>query len=154
MADNKTKVAKRTGAPRKEPPKDALAIIKTAAATGASKRGVAMALGAHVETLNKWLDESPELKEAFEQGRETERATLHNVVYETAMARNGKESLLAAFFLLNSRHGYKDERPTEANRVSVTFNIPAALPMDQFTVIENEPNPRTQRISAAPIKRA
>ncbi len=101
-----------------------------------------MALGAHADTVTRWLEESPELKEAFEQGRETERATLHNVVYETAMARNGKESLLAAFFLLNSRHGYKDERPTEANRVSINFQLPGAMPLDQFTVIENEPKPR------------
>lgn len=113
-----------------------------------------MALGAHVETLNKWLDESPELKEAFEQGRETERATLHNVLYDCAVGGQGKDSLIAAMFLLKARHGYREgEQATEANRVSVTFNIPAALPMDQFTVIENEPNPRTQRISATPIKR-
>lgn len=156
MNKETNQVAKRgPGKPRKEPPKDALTVIKQATATGASKRGVAMALGAHVETLNKWLDESPELKEAFEQGRETERQTLHNVLYDCAVGGQGKDSLIAAMFLLKARHGYREgEQATEANRVSVTFNIPAAMPLDKFTVIENEPDPRAKRISAAPIKRA
>lgn len=144
MADKKKAVVQRgPGQPRKDPPPDALAIIKKAAATGASRRGLAMALGVHNTVLSRWLDESEELKEAFEQGRETERQTLHNVLYDCAVGGQGKDSLIAAMFLLKARHGYREgEQATEANRVSVTFNIPAALPLDQFTVIENEPNPR------------
>ncbi len=156
MTDKKTQVAKRgPGKPRKEPPPNALAIIKQAAATGASRRGVAMALGAHADTVQRWLEESPELKEAFEQGRETERQTLHNVLYDCAVGGQGKDSLIAAMFLLKARHGYREgEQATEANRVSVTFNIPAAMPLDKFEVIENDPKSRTERISATPIKRA
>lgn len=144
MTQDKTKVAKRgPGQPRKEPPPDALAIIQKAAATGASRRGVAMALGVHTTVVQRWLDESEELKEAFEQGRETERQTLHNVLYDCAVGGNGKDSLIAAMFLLKARFGYREgEQATEANRVSINFQLPGAMPLDQFQVIENEPKPR------------
>ncbi len=132
------------GRPRKEPPPDAAGVIRSACATGASQAGVAMALGANVDVLRRWLDEHPDLKEAFTQGREKERQTLHNVLYESAIGGNGKDSLIASMFLLKSRHGYLEgQQESQANRVSVTFNIPAATPLNQFMVLENEPT-RTQ----------
>lgn len=138
------KIKRGLGQPRKKPPANALAIIKHAAATGASRRGVAIALGVHVDTMIRWLDESPELKEAFEQGRETERQTLHSVLYDCAVGGQGKDSLVASMFLLKARHGYREgEQASEANRVSINFTIPGAMPMDKF-VIENDPNPRAK----------
>lgn len=155
MTKAKTPAKRGPGQPRKEPPANALEVIRKAASTGASRRGVAMALGVHTTVVQRWLEESDELKEAFEQGRETERQTLHNVLYDCAVGGQGKDSLIAAMFLLKARHGYREgEQATEANRVSVNFNIPAAMPLDQFTVIENDPKSRTERISATPIERA
>lgn len=136
------------GKPRKEPPPDAADVIRQACATGASKVGVAVALGTCVDVLARWLDEHDDLKEAFTQGREKERQTLHNVLYESAIGGNGKDSLIASMFLLKSRHGYQEgQQEGQANRVSVTFNIPAATPLNQFMVLENEPA-RTQPLSA------
>lgn len=43
-----------------------------------------MALGVSGDVLNRWLEESDELKEAFELGREKERQTLHSVKASTA----------------------------------------------------------------------
>jgi hypothetical protein len=137
-----TKIKVKTGRPPLKPPSDALTAIKQAAAGGANKRGVAMALGVHVETMNRWLDEDPALREAFEQGRETERQVLHNAVYQRAIG-DGKEALLAAMYLLNTKHGYAKEQASEANRVSITFALPGAMPLDKF-VIENDPNPRAK----------
>ena len=74
----------------KQAPPDAAEVIRQACATGASKVGVAMALGVNSDVLARWLDEHPDLKEAFTQGRETERKTLHNVLYESAVSGNGK----------------------------------------------------------------
>jgi len=143
------------GQPRKEIPANALEIIKTAAATGASRRGVAMALGVHTTVVARWLEESDELREAFEQGRETERATLHNVLYDCAVNGQGKESLIAAMFLLKARHGYREgDQGTEANRVAVTFNIPGAMPLSQFQVVENEPNNRAESLPTKFVGRA
>jgi len=122
------------GRPRKEPPADAADVIRLATSTGASKIGVAMALGASFDVLARWLDESPELKAAFSEGREKERASLHNVLYEAAMAG----AVVPALFLLKARHGYQEgQQEGQANRVSVTFNIPGAMPLDKFMVIEN-----------------
>lgn len=128
------------GKPRKQPPPDALEVITQATARGASKRGVAMALGVSGDVLNRWLEESDELKEAFELGREKERQTLHSVLYDCAVGGQGKDSLIAAMFLLKARHGYREgDQAAEANRVSINFQMPGALPLAQFQVIENEP---------------
>ena len=137
------------GRPRKEPPPDAAEVIRQACATGANKIGVCMALGCSADVLDRWLDEDATLKEAFAHGREKERTTLHNVLYESAISGNGKDSLIAAMFLLKCRHpGYNDSgnASEQGNRVSVTFNIPAAQPLDKYMVIENEPT-RTQSLS-------
>lgn len=140
---------RKIGRPRAECPANAADVIREACATGASKLGAAMALGVDLSVLNRWLDESPEMKEAFDQGREKERATLHNVLYEAATKGTGKEALIAAMFLLKSKHGYREgDQGETGNRVSVTFQIPAAQPLDQFMVIENEPNNRAESVSA------
>lgn len=138
---------KQQGRPRKEPPPDAAQVILHACATGANKTGVAIALGASEDVLVRWLDEHPELKQAFTQGRERERQTLHTVLYDSAIANNGRDSLIAAMFLLKARHGYVEgQQEAQANRVNVTFNIPAAQPLNQFMVIDNEPT-RTESVS-------
>ncbi len=129
------------GRPRKVAPPDAARVIRKACATGATKRGVAMALGCSDTVLDRWLDEDPVLKQAFDEGRETERQTLHNVLYDCAVGGQGKDSLIAAMFLLKCRHaGYNDSgnATEQGNKVSVTFNIPAAQPLDQFMVINDE----------------
>lgn len=143
------------GRPRKEPPPDAAEVIRQACATGANKIGVCMALGCSADVLDRWLDEDATLKEAFAHGREKERTTLHNVLYESAISGNGKDSLIAAMFLLKSRHGYQEgQQESQANRVSVTFNIPAATPLNQFMVIDNEPNHRAEPVPAKFVSRA
>jgi hypothetical protein len=136
------------GRPRKEPPADAAEVIRHATAHGASKDGVAMALACSRDVLVRWLDERPDLKQAFDEGRERERASLHNVLYEAAM--NG--AIVPAMFLLKARHGYQEgQQEAQANRVSVTFNIPGALPLDKYMVVENEPG--TERLPISPAKR-
>ena len=145
------------GRPRKEPPPDAADVIRHTCATGANKIGVAMALGCDVAVLDRWMDEDAVLKEAFAHGRETERKTLHNVLYDAATTGTGKEALIAAMFLLKCRHtGYNDSgnASEQGNRVSVTFNIPAAQPLDKYMVIENDTDTRTQSLPAKFIERA
>lgn len=125
------------GRPRKQPPADALQVIQDACALGASKQGVAMAMGVSVDVLTRWMDENAELKEAFAQGRERERQMLHDVL--TNAAKNG--NVVAAIFLTKARHGYREgDQESQANRVSINFQIPGALPLDRFTVIDSDPN--------------
>ena len=137
------------GRPRKQPPTDAAEVITAACSVGASKAGVAMALGVNADVLSRWLDERADLKQAFDEGRETERKTLHSVLYEAATKGTGKDALIAAMFLLKSRHGYREgDQEGYGNRVSVTFNIPGAQPLSQFMTIENENN-RTESLPRA-----
>ena len=149
------KPLKKRGQPRKEPPANALEVIKNAAAKGASRRGVAIALQVHDTVVQRWLEEYPELREAFEQGREVERADLHRVLYDCAISGQGKDSLIAAMFLLKARHGYiEGDKATESNRVSINFQIPGAMPLSQFQVIENEPNNRAEPLPTKFVGRA
>jgi hypothetical protein len=121
------------GAPRKNPPSYASAEVRTLTATGFSKVGIASHFGVAVETLDRWLEESLELRECFAAGREDERQALHNALYRKAMNGDGP----AAMFLLKARHGYREgDQRDESNRVSITFNLPGALKADEYRVID------------------
>ena len=92
-------------------------------------KGIAAAMAISVDTFRKWLDEYPELNDAFDQGRERERAALHGKLYDAAMEGN----TVAAMFLLKSRHGYREgDQGEQANRVSINFTLPGALPAEKF----------------------
>ncbi|MCC7328173.1 MAG: hypothetical protein IT521_15365 [Burkholderiales bacterium] len=135
-----------TGRPPKAPPPDAAQRIELLASDGFSVRGIAKAMGAAFETLQRWFDDYPELREAFENGREQERYTLHNGLY---VAATEKGNMVAAMFLLKARHGYREgDQGETANRVSINFTLPGALKPEQFT-IEHEPTDQPKRISAA-----
>lgn len=131
------------GRPRKQPPANAAELIREATARGATKLGVAVALDCALSVLERWLSESPELKEAFSVGREKERHALHSKLYETAMHGEGRDALLANMFLLKTRHAYLEgDQSEQGNRVSINFQLPGAQPLQQFTVIDNhEPKP-------------
>lgn len=125
--------AKKTGRPRKNPPRNAVELIHDLAADGFSVRGVAARLGTSQDTLRLWFERHPKLQEAFEQGREAERYALHNKAFQMAMEGN----ISALMFLLKARHGYREgDQGDTANRVSINFTLPGALPMAQF--IEGE----------------
>ncbi|MBP6815876.1 MAG: hypothetical protein KAY46_03875 [Burkholderiaceae bacterium] len=140
--------------PRKLPPPDAADRIRALAADGWSVRGIAAQLGIGQDLLRRWFDEDPALDEAMQRGREDERQTLHNVLYRAATEGTGKDSLIAAMFLLKARHGYREgDQQEQGNRVNVTFNIPAAMPLDKFMVVEDgHTDDRAERIPAAPAR--
>lgn len=129
------------GRPRKAAPPDAARIIQAAAADGFTKTGVAMLMGVNLDVLRRWMDEDPSLKEAFDFGRETERRTLHNVLYRAATEGTGKDALIASMFLLKSRHGYKEGEAIDSqnSRVQIEIKLPGALTPEQYgKVIDHE----------------
>ena len=135
----------RIGRPRKEVPVDAAKRIAKAATEGASMVGIAAYLGVSIKTLNRWLEEEPELKAALDLGREVE----HNVLHSGLVQAAHKGNIVAAIFLLKARHGYREgDQGDTANRVSITFSLPGALKPEQFTV-ENDTSPPAQRLPAA-----
>jgi hypothetical protein len=144
IRNQKMSKSKTIGRPPKQPPENAEAVIRELSAKGHAIIGICHELGTSKETFARWLDEFPELKAAFDQGREKERHTLHAVLYDAAIEGN----CTAAMFLLKARHGYQEgQQIDQTNRVSITFQLPAAMPLDQFKVIQNEPDDRIKRIS-------
>lgn len=137
----------KAGRKPKHPPQDVLEQVEALAADGFSKLGIAKKLAVAVDTFNRWMDEQPELKMAFDNGREAERYALHNMLYRQAME---KGNATAAMFLLKARHGYREGDQTETgNKVSINFQLPAAMTMESFKVIEyGQPDNRNQPIPA------
>ena len=132
------------GKPPKPIPADAAVRIEALAADGFSVVGVAKGLGVSKNTLSKWYDTNPELKDAFDRGREVERHTLHNMLYRQAMEGG---NATAAMFLLKARHGYREGAEVDAgNHVNIVFQLPGAMTMDSFKVIQHEPD-SVKRIS-------
>lgn len=114
-------------------PPDAAERITALAADGFSVLGVANRMGVAKETFARWLDADPDLKEAFDRGRENERHALHNLLYRQAMEQG---NATAAMFLLKARHGYKEgDQGEQGGRVSVTIALPGAMTLQQFTSI-------------------
>jgi len=126
------------GRPRKQPPPDAALKIHELAAEGRPIVGIASKLGTTREVLNRWMKESPDLKDAFDAGREAERHELHQILLRDA--RDGEKPNINAMFLLKARHGYREGDPGEQpSRVNITFNIPAALSREEYlkTVVKD-----------------
>lgn len=116
---------------RKKPPQNAAEKLREMAGDGVNKVGLAYGLGTTVETLNKWLELYPELQAAIDQGREREHKALHNSLYKAAVEGG---NVTAAIFLLKARHGYREGDQSEiGNRVSVTFEVPGAMRLEDFT---------------------
>ncbi|MEW9570852.1 hypothetical protein ABQJ54_03755 [Rhodanobacter sp. Si-c] len=113
----------------RKPPRNAEARIRAWAGEGATQKGIARSLGVSDETLTAWMDRHPELRAAMDEGREAEHKVLHNALFRAAE----KGNVTAAIFLLKTRHGYREGDQTGiANKVSVTFNVPGAMSLDQF----------------------
>lgn len=143
----------RTGRKLKDPPAGAAERIQELAADGFSLRGVAAGLVTSADTLRRWMTEDPELQEAFDRGREVERHALHNLLFKQATE---KGNVAAAMFLLKSRHGYREgDQGDFGNRVNITFNLPAALPLADYQVIEHAGgNDRAEQLPSSGLTRA
>lgn len=120
----------KTGPKPHQPPPGTAEKLREAASAGFTKLGCALRLGTTAEILRRWIDQYPELQEAFDQGREQERHTLHNVLYRQAVEQG---NATAAMFLLKTKHGYREgDQSDQANRITINFSLPGALPMAEF----------------------
>lgn len=62
-----------------------------------------------------------------------EHKVLFNALFK--QAQNGNTT--AAIFLLKTRHGYREGDQSElANRVSINFQLPGAMPLAQFQKVQ------------------
>ncbi len=130
------------GNPAKKSPQGAAAEIRTLAATGFSKVGIAAHFGVSMRVLDRWLEEDDEIRDSMASGREDERQALHNALYRKAMNGDGP----SAMFLLKARHGYREgDQSEQGNKVSITFNLPGAMTAEQYRTIEAVAHPKTRK---------
>lgn len=123
-------MAKQKVSTANKPPKDAAARVRAWAASGSTITGIARMLGVGVSTFQTWRERYPDLGAAYDEGREMEHKVLFNSLFEAAK----KGNITAAIFLLKARHGYREGDQSElANRVSINFQLPGAMPLDKFT---------------------
>jgi hypothetical protein len=126
-------------------PSGCAAETRALAATGHSVRGIAAYFGTSVETFNRWMEDDAELAEAFANGRENERMTLHNSLF---VAATQKANATAAMFLLKARHGYREgDQSEQSNRVQVVFNLPGAMTAEQYKTIEAVATAKPKRVT-------
>src|SRR5205807_2700339 len=117
------------GRHEKKPPANVAVRLAALAAAGHRAIGIARALGTSKRVLARWLEEIPELAEAFEVGRETYRMELESNLRRAAR----KGNVIANIFLLKAVFGYKEgDQSDSANRVSITFTLPGAMTPEQF----------------------
>jgi len=86
------------------------------------------------------MDDDDRLRAAYDEGIEEEHQFLIS-----ALKKQIDKSPTPAIFLLKTRHGYiEGDRAEQANRVQLTFNIPAAPTREEWLqarVIESEKLP-------------
>jgi hypothetical protein len=110
--------------------------VRTLAARGASKAGIASALRVSRDVLARWFEERPELAQAYEHGRARVETRLVSKLLEKALAGD----TVSLLFALKCMYGWREgDGGEQANRVSITFTLPGALTRDQWAqVIEQE----------------
>ena len=119
--------------PLKLPPKNAIEIITDVASRGCAERSIALALGINYQTWQRWREDHPELKEAYQNARAVEHDALVGILYEKAIAGDS----IAAMFLLKCRHNYRDGGITiEDNRqIKLGIMLPQSLNAEQYKQI-------------------
>ena len=111
-----------------DPPKDAAEKIRKWASEATGKKAIARRFGIGDRRLADWFDAHPTLLAAWDEGVEEE----HQMLYR-ALLKHLDKSPVPAIFLLKARHGYCEGDQTEiANRVSVTFSLPGAMPLTEY----------------------
>ncbi len=123
-------------ADRAAPPANAAEIIQRAAAAGCTKANIARALGVGGYKLRQWL-ESPEhgpaLQAAMAAGKEVEHDRLVGLLMAAAHdASNYKGNYQCAMFLLKTRHGYVEGQALVQNSVSINYQLPAPLSVEDY----------------------
>lgn len=137
------------GRPKKNLPRNWREAIAPAVEAGATLADVAHVLDVSVDTVRRWRDEAPEFREALAEGKRVEEKALVNRLHEIAMS-DASTAAASAMFLLKTRHGYREGGPAEgeAPRLSITFQMPAALdPLDYARVVNAAPeSPQDARL--------
>lgn len=111
-------------------------LLAMASTTGLKESVAAAALGVPLKDFRRIIAKDERSKMIWDEALATERDVLLGAMF--AKAKEGDQK--AAAFLLASRHGMSERTPesTGAGRVNITFQLPAALPPEQYAKLVTE----------------
>ncbi len=110
------------GPPRILVPQRDLHVVEELAAKGCREKDIARGLGMAQHTWTKCLHEQPEVKDAFDQGRQRLHDSLVNRLVQLALKGNVACLIYATKVLL----GYKESDGSPDQRPIVNINLPGA----------------------------
>ena len=144
-------------ADRDAPPPNAAAIIEQAAANGCTRSVIAHALGVGRGKLREWLaspEHGPALQAAMSLGKEAEHDRLVGLLMQAAHdAKAMKGSIVACLFLLKTRHGYQEGQALVQNSVSINYQLPAPLSVDDYLKAVAPGLPLNKPVPAAAVRK-
>lgn len=144
-------------ADRDAPPPNAAAIIEQAAANGCTRSVIAHALGVGRGKLREWLaspEHGPALQAAMSLGKEAEHDRLVGLLMQAAHdAKAMKGSIVACLFLLKTRHGYQEGQALVQNSVSINYQLPAPLSVDDYLKAVAPGLPLNKTVPTAAVKK-
>ena len=122
--------------PRKRIPRGGLEKINRLAAVGATEAQIASALHMSVPTWRKLRRTDPRAAEVFAEARALEEEALVGRLRRVADDPDHPQALVAAMFLLKSRHHYRDQGPVDGAaaepRVQISLTLPSAMPAERY----------------------
>lgn len=111
------------GAPRKNPPSNALAEIERLAGKGHSTIGLAKFFNVARSVIKRWFEEDERLEEAYERGRDSYRQALEEQIVSMTLAGRIPTGLI---YLLKAKFKMYDQ-PSSNQRIDVAVNAPQSV---------------------------
>ena len=135
-------------------PENGLERIREMAGKGLGNDAISYALGLKRDGLQvlKRRDTTGAIEQAMFEGREIEHESLRGALFKKATEGTGKDSVIAAIFLLKTRHGYVEPRepfPT-GPAINIEIRVPGALrPEDYMRLVTAVPSDPKQLLEQA-----
>ena len=111
-----------------------LAAITKLAARGCREKDIARAVGVSPPTWARIRDADPDVRAAFDAGRQVMHDALIGKLYEKAMGGDTVSLIFACKILL----GYRENDAAVEFKPQVTITLPGALPLEKFAALERE----------------
>ena len=144
-------------ADRDAPPANAASIIEGAAASGCARSVIARALGVGRGKLRQWLEapeHGPALQAAMASGKEVEHDRLVGLLMAAADGeKTFKGNLVACLFLLKTRHGYQEGATLVQNSVSINYQLPAPMSVDDYLKTVAPGTPFNKPVPVSEVKK-
>lgn len=126
-------------------PPNGLEIIRDLASKGMTNEGISYALGLARDGLTKLKtrDKTGEIERALFEGKQREHDSLYSALFRKATSGEGKDSVIAAIFLLKTRHQYVEPREPfpVGPSVNIEIKVPGALRPEDYARLITQVQP-------------